>query len=157
MKKLLLTSTIATLFISPIMADTGTLLLQGTVDPVLSITVNPVSGVNNDLNLSVTQTNLKVAEVVEQSNTVGGYKIFAKSTNGGSLNNAGLDSVDYTIGYNNGGHISLTTENQEVKENTVGGVISANSDVDIAYTGKAAALLVQGTYSDTVTFTIQSN
>lgn len=157
MKKLLIASSILATLAAPVFADSGTLLLQGSVDPVLSITVTGTSGVHDDLNLSQTQTNLNVASVSEKSNTTAGYKIFARSDNGGKLDNAGLDSVEYTMGYDGGGHISLTINDQEVKDNTTGGVISYDSDVDIAYVGKVASALVQGTYSDTVTFTIQSN
>ena len=156
MKKLILTTAVAALITSPIFAQ-GALLLQGTVLPVLSVTVTPESGVNDSLDLSTSPVDLKVAEVLEQSNTTGGYKIFAKSTTGGVLDNSGLDSIAYTIGYGGAGHVSLTTVDQEIKNNSTGGVISESSDVDVAYIGKAASALVQGVYSDTVTFSIQSN
>ena len=152
MKKLLITTAIATMFTAPIFAET--LLLQGTVAPVLSVTVTPVASVHDDLDLSASPTDLKVASVLEESNSINGYKIFAKSTTGGTLANGALDSIAYTIGYGGGAHVSLTTADQEVKDSGTGGLISATSDVDVAYTGKAATALVAGTYSDTVTISI---
>lgn len=159
MKKVLIASTIlsfATLS-SAFAATEGTLLLQGQIDPVLSLSVAGETGVHDDLDLTASPTGLKVAEVSENSNAANGYKIEVKSDNASSLKNGTLDSVAYTLSYGAGGPVTLTTSYQEVKNAGVGGVYNVTEDVTISYTGRAADQLAAGTYSDTVTFSISAN
>lgn len=134
-------------------ATTGTLLLQGVVAEELAITVTAEAGASA-LDLSASPTALKVATVNEVSNSNTGYTISAKSTNGSLLKNGSLDQLAYQISYDGGSMVTLTTSDQTVKTQSTAGVYDYDADVDIAYTGKAAAEMVEGTYSDTVTFTI---
>lgn len=156
MRKLLIGSMLTLSAVSTMGATQGTLLLQGTVNQVLSLSVTPESGVNNSLDLSTTEADLKVAEVSEQSNSSTGYKILVRTANGGSLKNGSVDDIAYTMKYD-GSPVSLSTSDTEVKNESTGGVYNYASDVEISYTGVPAASLTQGTYSDTVTFTIQAN
>ncbi len=156
MKKLFIASTLSLMSISSFAATQGTLLLQGTIDQVLSLSVTPESGVNNSLDLTSTETDLKVAEVSEQTNSNTGYKILVRTANGGLLKNGSLDEVSYAMKYD-GSDVTLAQSDTEVKSESTGGVYSYSSDVEISYTGQSAASLTQGTYSDTVTFTIQAN
>lgn len=150
MKKLLL----ALLMIGNIeAATTGTLVLQATVAQDLPLTVT-AEAVASSLDLSTSQTGLKVGTVNEKSNSGTGYTISAKSTNGSLLKNGALDQLSYQITYDGGSAITLTTSDQTVKTQSTGGLYDHDSDVDIVYTGKAPATMVQGTYSDTITFTI---
>ncbi|WP_372652683.1 fimbrial protein [Halobacteriovorax sp.] len=159
MKKILLASTTLALLSVPSFAATqGTLLLQGEIDQVLSLTVSAETGVNDSLDLVAGESATKVAAVSEQSNSNTGYKIFLKTQNAGLLKNGELDSVAYSLTYDGDAVSSLSTNNVEVKSVSTGGVYSHDSDVDITLTGSgSAAALTQGTYSDTVTFTIQAN
>ncbi|ATH07804.1 fimbrial protein [Halobacteriovorax marinus] len=156
MRKLFLGTILSITTISSFAAPQGTLLLQGTINQVLSLTVTPESGVNTSLDLTSTQTDLKVAEVGEQTNSNTGYKILIRTANGGSLKNGSFDEVSYTMKYD-GSPVTLSTSDTEVKNESTGGVYDHSSDVEISYTGQPAASLTQGTYSDTVTFTIQVN
>ncbi|WP_372652678.1 fimbrial protein [Halobacteriovorax sp.] len=156
MKKLFIASTLTLMSASSFAATQGTLLLQGTIDQVLSLSVTPESGVNNSLDLTSTETDLKVAEVSEETNSNTGYKILVRTANGGLLKNGSLDEVSYTMKYD-GTAVTLAQSDTEVKNESTGGVYSYASDVEISYTGQSAASLTQGTYSDTVTFTIQAN
>lgn len=157
MKKLFIASAALALVSMPTMAATqGTLLLQGSIGQVLSLDVSPEVGVHDSLDLTTTTSALKVASVNEVSNSNTGYKILIKTTNGGSLKNGSLDQVGYSLSYD-GTPVTLSTTDQTAKNVASGGVYNHDSDVEISYTGTAAASLVEGTYSDTVTFTIQAN
>lgn len=156
MNKFLIATTFSMFSFTSFAATQGTLQLQGTIGQVLSLSVQAVSSVNTSLDLTTTQTDLKVADVTEQSNSNTGYKILAKTTNGGLLKNGSLDQVSYSMKYD-GVAVTLAQTDTAVKSISTGGVYSASSDVEISYTGQSAASLTQGTYSDTVTFTIQAN
>ncbi|WP_290730469.1 fimbrial protein [Halobacteriovorax sp. JY17] len=156
MRKLLIASTLSILTLSSFAAPQGTLLLQGSIGQVLSLTVEAEAGVNNSLDLTSSESDLKVGTVTEQTNSNTGYKILIRSANAGQLKNGSLDQVDYTLKYD-GTAVSLSQSDTEVKNESTGGVYNHASDVEISYTGQPAASLTQGTYSDTVTFTIQVN
>lgn len=130
-------------------ATTGTLILKGTVQQQIDIVVTP-TGDATTLDLSTTQTNLKVADVTESSN--GAYKILLSSANGGKLLNTSGDFVNYTLNYD-GVATDLTTGGT-VKTNT-GGVNT--SEVTISYTGVDTSSITSGDYTDTITLTIEVN
>ena len=136
-------------------ATTGTLVLSGTVAPVSSIVVTPNGTNNTNLDLLNGASAVNVASVAETSNDSLGYKINAKSANGGSLKN-GSFSVPFTITYNGGSAVSLTTSDQQVKGISSLAKLTTNSSA-VTVTTTANANLVAGTYSDTVTFTIVAN
>lgn len=138
-------------------ATTGSLLLKGNVAAAISIDVTAQAGVNDALDLSVTATDLKVAEVAEHSNASSGYNITVQSQNSSSLKNGTIDSLAYTLKYA-GSSVDLSSGTAAVaKTDNSAAVINATSDVEISYTGKPAAEMVQGEYSDTLTFTISAN
>lgn len=136
--------------------NTGTLLLKGVVAEEVSLAVTAETAATT-LDLSASPTNLKVAAVNEKSNTNTGYKIELKSVNGGLLKNGSLDSLAYEIAYGGGSFVSPTTVDQAVKTQNVADVYDVDSDVLIRYTGKPAVEMVEGEYSDTLTFTISAN
>lgn len=137
-------------------ANTGTLYLQGVIDSNLSLSVDPVVGVHNELNLTQDASELKVATLTENSNSPSGYKILVRSDNGGKLNHESIvgEFVPYSLTVGSA-TITPTQNNQVAKTVSTWGVQTNNSDVDISYTGSNN--LNAGTYSDTVTFTIQAN
>jgi hypothetical protein len=138
-------------------ADTGTLLLQGTVALVNNIVVTPNGSNNTTLNILNGSTAL-VAKVSESSNNLTGYKINAKSLNGSELRN-GLDATKkttYTISYDGGSAVTLSTSYQQVKNVTsLTGLTNNASAVNATVAAYAAA--PAGTYSDTITFQIVAN
>ena len=84
MKNFLVVTALLTLTTtSAFAATTGSLLLQGIVAQKVSIVVTPVA-VASALDLSTTQSDLKVATVNEQSNSKTGYKVTITSENGWS-------------------------------------------------------------------------
>jgi archaellin len=155
MKKI--TTLALVLLASQTFADTtGTLLLQGEVAEELAIVVTPEAG-HDSLDLSASPTDLKVASVNEKSNSNTGYNIQVKSANAGELKNGTLDSLAYEISYDGGSFVSPTVVDQVVKTQSGGAIYDNDSDVDIKYTGKPAASMVEGVYEDTLTFTISAN
>lgn len=152
MKKLLLIGLL--LSTTTYSATTGTLLLQGVVLPKLSITVTPET-VSSSLDLETTQTNLKVATVNEKANLVLGYKVTITSANLGNLKRvSGTQVFPYTLKYN-GASVNLATGQVVTYGPAI--VANVNRDVHIAYTGIPNENMVEGTYTDTITFTIASN
>lgn len=133
-------------------ATQATLLLKGTVPQLLSVEVTPESTAQN-LDLSTSANNVKIAEVREKSNSSTGYKILVKSANGGKLIN-GSEEFPYSIRYASSA-VNLTSADQEVKNVSTRGVV--DSEVDISYTGVEPELMKEGDYTNTITFTIQVN
>lgn len=135
-------------------ATTGTLLLKGVVGQVLSITVTPETVASN-LPLSVTQTDTKVATINEKSNSSTGYKVRITSDNLGNLKRAsGTELFPYTMKYN-GSSVNLSTGQNFVNSTT--STVNVNRDVTISYTGVPESNMVEGTYTDLVTFEISVN
>jgi hypothetical protein len=157
MKKLVVASAVSALFMAPVIAATSAnLMLQGTVAQVQSVEITPVAGVHDNLDLSADAVDLKVAHVDEKSNSASGYKIMVESQNKGQLKNGNLGSVTYTMKYNNA-EVELSNGQIEAKNVATGGVHSEQSDVQISYVGQPAAEMVEGSYSDVVTVSIQAN
>ncbi len=98
-----------------------------------------------------------VGAIQEVSNSVTGYKILLSSANAGKLNHASTsDFVSYTARYN-GNAVTLSTTPQSIFNQAAAGAYNVSKNFDISYTGQTAANLVEGNYSDTLTFTIQAN
>lgn len=137
-------------------ATEGTLLLQGTVPAVLEITVTPESGVNDALDLSADITDLKVATVLERSNKKAGYTVTLSSANNGVFQNTDTTydySLDYTLAYD-GSEIDLSSGSAEITNESVKTTGAGTSkNVTISYNGEAD-FPYEGTYTDTLTFTI---
>ena len=139
-------------------ADTGTLLLQGLVNATNNIVVTPNGTNNTTLNITDGESNKLVASVLETSNNLTGYKINAKSTNGSELRHSAQASVKttYTMSYDGGSAVSLTTAYQQLKNvSSLTGLTSNTSNVTVSVAALANA--PAGTYADTVTFQIVSN
>ena len=137
-------------------ATTGSVTIQGTVATVVAITVTGTTPFNA-LDLTTTQANLPVANVVEQSNDALGYKVTMSSANAGTLKNGTAGSVAYTAKYNaTTVTLSATPQNVTTAPATTT-VVNVTKPLTISYTGAAAASMMAGTYSDTLTFTIAAN
>ncbi len=139
-------------------ADTGTLLLQGVVNVVNSIVVTPNGTNNTTLDIVNGESGKLVASVAETSNNLTGYKINAKSLNGSELRNTSDSSkkTTYTLSYDGGSAVSLSTTYQEVKNvSSLTALTTNNSNVNVNVNAYASA--PAGTYEDTVTFQIVAN
>jgi hypothetical protein len=145
----------ATLFSTSVWAaTTGNLVLRGNVPAILSIEIT-AEAVATELDLSTSQTDLKVASVEERSNSNSGYQVSVSSLNSGSLVRAGgSESINYTMKYN-GAAVDLSAGSSF--NNPAAASVTANKDVTISYTGQYFDTLVAGNYEDTVTFTISAN
>lgn len=156
MKKVILASALLALSATSFAATTGTLLLQGVVPQKISLTVTSQS-VASTLDLSTSQTDLAVASVNEQSNSKTGYKMTITSANQSKLKRTGgSDVFSYTMKYN-GAAVDLSSSSGATLTNSAAASVNANKSVTISYTGAAPESMVEGTYADTVTFTIAAN
>lgn len=155
MKKLLALTLASLTFSSAFAATSGTLLLRGTVPRLLEITVTPES-IASTLPLDTTQANALVAVVNEKANSKTGYQVSISSANQGKLVHESVNSssVNYALRYN-GSAVDLSTGQTFTYSGA--GANNNNRNVDISYTGVAHDLLIEGDYSDTVTFTIAAN
>jgi len=136
-------------------ATSGTLLLKGTVPRLLSITVD-AEAVASNLPLDTTQLNTKVAEINERSNSNTGYKVNISSATQGKLvhESVGTSFINYTLRYA-GQAVDLSAGEEFVYSGA--GSNNVTRDVDLSYTGVDHESLIEGEYSDTVTFTIAAN
>ncbi|MCO4756063.1 MAG: fimbrial protein, partial [Bacteriovoracaceae bacterium] len=138
-------------------ATTGDLLLQGVVDDVLSIEVTPTADAT-DLDIVAGESALLVATVEEKSNDLDGYTVKMSSTNGGKLVH-GTDatkSTTYQISYDGAAPQAPATTDSTVKvSGALAGLTTDTSNVNVSVDAYAQA--PAGTYSDTVTFTIEAN
>lgn len=156
MKPLFLATALLALSTSSFAATTGTLLLQGVVAQKISVTVTPAAAAST-LDLASNQTDLAVASVNESSNSKTGYKVTITSANLGKLKRTdGPDVFAYSLKYN-GSAVSLGTTAGTTITNSSASAVNSNKSVTISYTGAAAETMVEGTYADTVTFSIAAN
>lgn len=138
-------------------ASSGTLLIKGIVGLVNDIVITPTAAATT-LNITGGETNTLVASVAETSNNLLGYKIQMSSLNASKLihtvDNTKLTS--YTVSYNGGAAVTLTTTPQTVKNvASLAALTTANSNVNVNVTALATA--VAGTYQDTITIAIVAN
>lgn len=137
-------------------ATTDTLLLKGNVPRVLSIDVTPTT-LASTLPLDTTQSNGHVADVNVKWNTVAGARIVISSANAGQLKHNTVTSsvISYTLqSALAGGTINLATP--QTFDAGVAGPQNITEALGINYTGVPFDQLVQGNYTDTITFTISA-
>lgn len=153
MKKIISTILLFALSAPAFSATSGFFLLQTQVPRKVSISILPYS-VASALDLSTTQTNLKVANATAKSNSKTGFKVTFTSANLGNLKRvSGAEVFPYSMKVD-GLDVGLSTAmgTTFLIDQTQPETISR--DITISYTGKSAETMVEGTYMDTVTLTI---
>ncbi len=135
-------------------ATTGSALLQGKVQTRVSIEVFPES-IATTLDLSTTQTDLKVASYREKSNTIlGAYRVTFTSVNLGKLKRTdGAEVFPYTLKYD-GNTLNLSTTSGTSYDRWSIFPVNILRNLTISYTGKPLEQMVAGTYQDTITLQI---
>lgn len=139
-------------------SQSANLNLSGSIGDNVAISVTPNANASS-LVLTSSAVDTVVASVSETSNAANGYTILAKSSNGGKLVHTTDAShfVSYTIKYGAGSSVTLSSTDQTVKTQSTGGTYSGvSSNVSISYTGVSASSKKAGSYTDTITFTIES-
>lgn len=139
-------------------SQSANLNLSGSIGDNVAIAVTPNANASS-LVLTTSAVDTVVASVSETSNAANGYTILAKSTNAGKLVHSTDASqyVSYTIKYGAGTAVTLSSTDQTVKTQSTGGTYTGvSSNVSISYTGVSASSRKAGSYTDTITFTIQS-
>lgn len=134
-------------------ATTANLELRGVIEPEVNLSVVGENNYNA-LDLSATVSDLVVAKIRSQSNTNAGYSIKLSSQNAGKLKNSASGSVSYTAKFNDN-PVPLKTSEKKIFDGA-GGLQNVTHDFAISYTGRPKVELEEGTYTDTLTFTIKS-
>ncbi len=137
-------------------SDSAELALSGQVAAVCNIEVVPELAAAQ-LNIVSGESSTKVATVTEQSNSPAGYIVSVSSVNNGKLVHTTLpaNSFGYQVSYDGGSNLTpVTTPTQVKASGALPGFTTDNSDVKISFPAQASAVF--GTYSDTLTFTIQA-
>lgn len=153
MKKFLAVSMIMTSF-STMAATQADLLLKGTVAPILEISIAHETVAAN-LDLSQQASNVKVATLTEKSNYAQGYKIKAKSNNGGKLVNT-VDAnsfVNYSLTYDGSGIPLNQSPSQIYVTSNLKGTFTKELKISYSQPNNLSA----GSHEDTVQFTIEAN
>lgn len=154
MKHLLFSLTLLSVTPLSFGATSADLILKGTVAPILDISIAHEAAAST-LNLAAPASNVKVATLTEKSNHAAGYKVKAKSQNGGKLvNTADQNSfVTYSLTYD-GSNVPLGTSPAQVFS-TANQKGTFAKDLRISY-GQPSGLSA-GSHEDTVQFTIEAN
>ena len=136
------------------LSSTGSLSLSGTVAPVTTITVTPDANATA-LPVGSATTNLKIATVVELSNSKAGYSVTLSSANGATLKEAaGTDTLAYSLTYGSN-PVSFTSGSATLTTSTTRSATAAGSS-NILYISFPATFLNADSYTDSLTFTITS-
>ncbi len=140
--------------------DSASLTLTGSVAGRVSITVNGV-GDFSSLNLMEDLNDEIIAEVTEQSNVSSGYTVTISSANfaDGSprfAGGAGSDTLAYSLSYD-GEPIDFSSNAPVITDESdrLASVSGVTKNLAISYLGTAVNI-VEGSYSDTLTFEIQA-
>ncbi len=145
-------------------ADSEDLILAGTVAQILDIQVSPTASANG-LDLALQQADVKVADVVTQSNTPGGYLVTVSSANIGSGNctlpcfysETTTDSLSFTLAEGSSA-LTFSSETATFVESTERtGTGGDEYVVNLSYDGTTTNLGTATDYSETLTFTIALN
>ncbi len=156
MKKLICALSVSLLTTAAFAGTTANLLLTGTVPKKLDISIDQTSV---SLDLTATRSNFGIANVREKSNSNTGYKVTIQSSNLGALKRvSGTETFSYSLRY---GGSNLTSQSSlggdTIVMTTSPGVHNIVKPLEISYTGVLAEDMVEGTYEDTLTFTIAAN
>jgi hypothetical protein len=149
----------ASVFAQEQLTDTGSVILTGSVPKKVRITVTPLNNYDA-LELDADVSDLAVARVNERSNVFAGYTVKVASTNASAgtprfTGGAGSDFLEYTLKYDgtavtfSGAEATITDATTRTSGSGV------DKDLAISYNGSAANIY-EGTYSDTLTFTIEA-
>src|SRR5882757_7224709 len=134
-------------------ASSGTLILQGVVSTSYDLVVTPQTAATT-LNILGGESNKLVAVVTETTNNPTGFKIKLSSANAGQLKNNTVDSLTYQLSYNGGTATQPSLIPALVKTSVTAAPGGVTSNVNITFPAKPLALA--GTYTDTVTVSIEA-
>ena len=138
-------------------ADTGVITLSGSIGIVNEIVITQTETATN-LNVLEGEADAVIATVEESSNSPTGYTIFMNSVNNSNLINSenAEESTSYTVSYDGGAPVSLTTADAAVKTvAALDGLVKDESAVLINVAANSEA--GSGAYTDLITVSIAAN
>jgi hypothetical protein len=126
------------------------LLFCGAVSPAVSVYITPSGGFSITPGLAVVDQ--LVANIVVNADE--NYQVTLRDNNNGVLNNGGTP-LPYTVKYNNGSELTLSTSTTTVETGT--SVTDASRSLSVFIGAAASVGLPAGTYSTTITVEILAN
>lgn len=135
----------------------ATLFLEGTIEVIVDLLVNPVLGSLSAIDIVNGETSRLVATVDETTNNPTGYRIDVETVNGGTLiHNNGTSNTTYTLSYDGGPDLTLgAVGSPSVAKTVTGPFTSTTTDTsNVEVTVAAGGALAAGAYTDTVVFTM---
>jgi len=134
--------------------DNADLDLTGFIGEVVDVTITP-EAVASSIDLTVDHTNLLVATANEFCNVAAGYTVSLEALNGEFVNTTdGSQTLDYLISYGALSDTNLAAATAVTGTDTVSNTPAAGVDVPVHLTHTAATTQTDGTYTETITFTI---
>lgn len=138
-------------------ASRASLFLEGTIEIICDLFVDPVIGSLNSLDIVNGETARLVATVTETTNNPTGYRIDMESVNTGQLiHNNGTSQTAYTIAYDGAAAVAPGAVGTPVAVKTVAGPIAATvtATANVEITVNPGGALPAGAYTDTLIFTM---
>ncbi len=145
-------------------ATVANLVLTGGVQLSLNISVTPTPAASN-LDLSLNQVILKVADVNVVTNNAAGYRVTVRSNNVANgdctapcfYSTTTADSLNFTF-YRNGTPIGFAGDTDTFVQTTASsGVGGEDYTADVSYDGTATLLGAASNYGEILTFTVSTN
>ena len=145
-------------------ADSGDLVLTGSVAQILDVAVTPTAAATG-LDLSLQQAALKVADLLTESNTPGGYTVTVTSanvTNGDCTlpcfySETTTDNLGFTL-FQGTAALTFTAETATFVSSAERTAAGGDAyEVNLAYDGTTSNLATATDYTETLTFTIAFN
>ena len=137
------------------LAATDTLLVTGNVLAVTTLSFSATGGATFNITPGTAVVAANIATVNVNSNDALGYDITLEGTHATSiLQDGGANTVAYTVKYNGGSALNMTTTpvNVETPSSPTAGSVTRTLTLDIS--GGASGGKPAGAYTDTITATI---
>lgn len=135
--------------------EQGQLEFRAKVPKVVSIEIIPLP-IASSLPLNQSQIRLKVAETVEKWNSMFGTKIQIRSANKGRLVHDSIPSASVLYELHFAGR-KVNLSNTHSFFRLTRGVSQISNPIELTYTGVPLSSLIEGDYSDEITFIISAN
>lgn len=160
MKKKILAGLFFVFFAKTVSASsTATLFLEGYIETVIELVINPIIGAATTLNIVGGETGRLVATATESFNGSNGYEITMESVRAGFLrHNNGTSQVAYQISYDGGaattpGPVGTPVQVKATAPSATAVTDTSNIAINVTAGG---ATLPAGAYTDTLILTINA-
>ena len=140
-------------------SSTATLFLEGYIETIIGLVINPVIGSANTLNIVSGEAGRNIASATETFNGTNGYTITMESVRAGFLrHNNATSQVAYQISYDGGAATTPGAVGSGALVKSAAPSAVAVTDISVITINVTAggATLPAGAYTDTLIFTISA-